>query len=311
MKSFFRSLLPVAIAAVSVCSPALRADTPRQIRAVPDEPVERVEKKGVRDQLDQIVDFQKQLDEAMKANDPQKMIELVLKMQQLVRPERGAAGFHLSLRPRPIGDREPPKSELRKQYEKQLKEFADSIEKLKDDKDARAAIETARDEYKKAMEAELKKADLEKPIQPAPRPLGDMPAFPRRVQVQPFLFQQLDFDALLTGRADGAQPRFGVHLEVPSAVLSEQLDLTARSGLVIADVVRGTPAEKAGFKKNDILLQWAGKDLPSDIEGFQARIARANAGEKFEATVLRKGKKEMIKGIELPTIKRADGPVID
>jgi len=106
------------------------------------------------------------------------------------------------------------------------------------------------------------------------------------------------------------QPRLGVQLDKPSAPLIEQLDLPANVGLVLVDVIRGTPAEAAGFKKNDILLQWAGKDLASDVEAFQTLIAGAKPGEKFEAVVLRKGKKETIKGIELPVGKRADARAI-
>jgi len=283
---------------------ALRAEEPRD----PDAPAERAEPENPRAQLDRIVEFQKEIAEAMKANDPQKTLDLIRKMQGAMRLDRG---LQLQLLPRPGAEREAPKSDLRQQYEKQLKEFTDSIEKLKDDKEAREAIEKARDEYKKAMEAELKKSDLEKPRQPPQRPLGDMPAFPRRAEINPIPFPQLDFGIPRIGRGDGVQPRLGVQLDMPSAVLIEQLDLPPNSGLVLTDVLRGTPAEKAGFKKNDVLLQWAGKDLSSDVEAFQTLVGGVKAGEKFDAVVLRKGKKETIKGIELPTGKRADAGAIN
>ena len=282
----------VAIAAAIAFAPAARADAPQETPP-----------KNALDQLDRIVAFQKQLDEAMKANDPQKLIELLGKMQQIAPLERGAPAVQFQFPPRRV-EQERPKSDLRQQYEKQLREFAESIDKLKDDKEAREGIEKARDEYKKAMEAELKKADA---AQPQSFPLF-VPGRVRRVDDLPFdqllPFADLGFIVPRVGRGDGAPPRLGVQLEKPSAVLSEQLDISADRGLVLVGVLPGTPAEKAGLKKNDILLQWAGKDLSSDVEGFQAMIAAAKIGEKFDAVVLRKGKKEAIKGIELPNAKR-------
>ncbi len=246
------------------------------------------ERNGPLQQLEQILELKKAIDNAMGNDDPQKALDLVMKLQKqmLLEPR----GLDFPFPAFPAANAAPPiKSDLRQQYEKQLKEFADSIDKLKDDKDAREAIEKARDEYKKAMEAELKKAD-------DAQPLRIQPAFPRNELVP---FQALDFGLMLP-RLNDAQPRLGVQLERISAVLAEQLDLEPNTGLVIVDVMRGFPAEKAGLKKNDIVLQWAGKKTPTDVEAFQTMIANAKGGEKVEAVILRKGKKETIKGIELP-----------
>ncbi len=279
----------VACSLIARTASAQEALPAPRLPKAPDAP----EAKKPRQQLDDILDLRKEIDEAMKANNPMKMYELAMKLQGLMQVERRKFEFQVA----PFPDRlEQPKSDLRVQYDKQLKEFADSIEMLKDDKDARGAIEMARDEYKKAMEAELKKADE---AQPARRPPPIFPQNPR-FEVVPLP----DFD-VFNLRLGDAQPRFGVQLEKPSAVLAEQLDLKADVGLVIVGVLREMPAEKAGFKKNDILLQWAGKDLPADVEQFQAMIAAAKGGEKIDAVVLRKGKKETIKGIELPAKPRA------
>lgn len=93
-------------------------------------------------------------------------------------------------------------------------------------------------------------------------------------------------------------------IEKVSAVLAEQLDLPKDSGIVIADVTAGGAAEKAGLKKNDVLLTLAGKDVPTDPEAFTALVGKLNAGEKLDAVVLRKGKKETVKGIELPETRQ-------
>ena len=253
----------------------------------------------------QIIELQKELSEAMRGGDRQKIQELVTKMREQMRPV-GGIEFPMGAFAFP-GGREQPKSDLRVQYEQQLKEFANSIEKLKDDKDGREGIEKARDEYKKAMEAELKKADDARPALPPQRMI---PQFQLQgLEAFPFaggdLFPMPGFDmGLRNPRLNGVQPRLGVKLEKPSTTLVEQLELPANVGIVVLDTMRGMPAEKSGLKPNDILLQWAGKDVQSNVEEFQLMIATAKGGDKIDAVVLRKGKKVTVNGIELPEVKK-------
>ena len=138
--------IPVACLLIAGTATAQEALPAPRVPKAPDAP----EAKKPRQQLDDILDLRKEIDEAMKANNPMKMYELAMKLQGLMQVERRKFEFQVA----PFPDRlEQPKSDLRVQYDKQLKEFADSIEMLKDDKDARGAIEKARDESKKAMEA--------------------------------------------------------------------------------------------------------------------------------------------------------------
>ncbi len=231
----------------------------------------------------------------------------------------------------------PAESDLRKQYEQQLKEFEERIKKA-GDAEAKEQLELTRDEYKKAMEEPLKKADAaQKDVDAARRKLDDAEranrdqnaeAFRRLAEMQRDMqkrmaedfrrlegregFGRLDVQPFVIGpdglfapvSRNAAQPRLGVKIEKVSAVLAEQLDLPKDSGIVISDVTAGSAAEKAGLKKNDVLLKLAGKDVPTDPEAFTALVGKLNAGEKLDAEVLRKGKKETVKGIELPEVKR-------
>lgn len=104
-----------------------------------------------------------------------------------------------------------------------------------------------------------------------------------------------------------SQPRLGVRLDKVSPVLAEQLDLPKESGLVVTEVVAGSAAEKAGLKKNDVLLRLADKDVPTDPEAFTALVGKLKAGEKMDAVVIRKGKKETVMGIELPEARKSAG----
>lgn len=109
--------------------------------------------------------------------------------------------------------------------------------------------------------------------------------------------------------------RLGVRMERVAPVTAEQLGIEAGRGIALTEVMPGTPAEKAGFKVHDIVLEFAGKPVTDNPDDFARMVAEAKAGQKLDAVVLRKGKKTEIKGIELPEMPAArpdrlldDGP---
>jgi membrane-associated protease RseP (regulator of RpoE activity) len=104
--------------------------------------------------------------------------------------------------------------------------------------------------------------------------------------------------------ADG---RLGIRVEKPSSTLSDQLDLPADKGMVVADVRPDSPAAKAGLKPHDILLEVAGKPVTSDAASFVRQVRDIKADEAFDVVVLRKGKKETLKGIKLPEARANAG----
>ncbi|HLW67380.1 MAG TPA: M56 family metallopeptidase [Gemmataceae bacterium] len=98
-------------------------------------------------------------------------------------------------------------------------------------------------------------------------------------------------------------PRLGASVEKPSQVLVEQLDLPKNQGLVIGDVGVGSAAAKAGLKPNDILLEINGKPVVSDPAEFRKQLNDVKANTPVDAVVMRKGRRENIKGISLPEAK--------
>jgi hypothetical protein len=98
--------------------------------------------------------------------------------------------------------------------------------------------------------------------------------------------------------------RLGVIVEPPSATLADQLDLPRGEGLVIVQVQPDSVAAKAGLKPHDILLQVNGKSVPRDVARLLQLIAEIKADTQFDVVVLRKGKKETVKGITLPEADR-------
>jgi beta-lactamase regulating signal transducer with metallopeptidase domain len=97
----------------------------------------------------------------------------------------------------------------------------------------------------------------------------------------------------------GREPRLGARVAKPAPALADQLDLPHDQGLVVEEVTPNSPAEKAGLKPHDILLELNGKPVPSNVEQFLRQLDEIKAGTATEALVLRKGRKETVKGIKL------------
>lgn len=194
--------------------------------------------------------------------------------------------------------------------DKQLKEFDEAIERLKDNPEAQAELKKARDEFKKALEDGLRKGGIAAPPRdagrPVERPMVDgiaRPALPRL----PIPIRPIDIDAPLFPDRNLVRPagpvRLGVVFETPSDILAEQLDLADGVGVVIVEVQPGSAAEKAGLRKNDVVVKLGGKDAPSVLPRFQELVAGLKGGEKIEAVVYRKGKKVVL-GLELAPTTR-------
>jgi type II secretory pathway component GspD/PulD (secretin) len=95
----------------------------------------------------------------------------------------------------------------------------------------------------------------------------------------------------------------GVQVQKPGTVLADQLDLPKDQGLVIERVVPNSAAAKAGLKAHDVLLEFNGKPVPNEAAKFIKMVEEAKGNTPVDAVVLRKGKKETIKGIALGETK--------
>jgi len=102
--------------------------------------------------------------------------------------------------------------------------------------------------------------------------------------------------------------RLGVRMERVPAIAADQLGLEPNVGIAINFVTPGSPAEKAGLKVNDIILEFAGKPVSDNTEEFARRVTDVKANEKVDLVVLRKGKKVDVKGVQLPDVPRREVP---
>jgi beta-lactamase regulating signal transducer with metallopeptidase domain len=219
-------------------------------------------------------------------------------------------------------EKEPP---ARGNGDDNLRKLTEALEKAKraltDDpksEDALNAFEAAMKAYQRAVQNQIPQfaprpfipgefddvEQLQKMVEEMQRQMMEQM---RQLQVQPGIFPgRIGFGALPRGRDTrmSGDSRLGLRLEKPSATLVEQLDLPANNGMVVAEVRGGSPAAKAGIKTNDILLQIGGKTVPNDMTELQGIMKGFKGNQKVDIVVLRKGKKETIKDVNLPEPSR-------
>jgi hypothetical protein len=232
----------------------------------------------------------------------------------------------------PFGGFDAPHAEqMKKAMEQAEKALQEAMERLKDNPEAREQVQRALEAYRKGMEEgrkraaeardrfqEWRKANPDAPFPPGVERLDDLqkelqqrfgPDWQKRFGEDFGRDFGRGFEGFRGpegfGRRPGS-PRFGVAVSPVTEALAEQLDLPTDRGVVVVQVIPGSAAEKAGVKKNDVVLMFAGQEIGGDVNRFAGAVEKAKAGEKVEVVVLRKGKKETLKGVELPEAPKRD-----
>ena len=89
----------------------------------------------------------------------------------------------------------------------------------------------------------------------------------------------------------GRKPAFlGVRSQTVTAALAKQLNLKVDSGAIVLDVTSGAPAEQAGIKKNDVIVDVGGAAIKTNTE-VQEAVRKHRPGDKVTVVVNRGGNK--------------------
>ena len=86
----------------------------------------------------------------------------------------------------------------------------------------------------------------------------------------------------------------GVNLLDANAELAAYFAVPAGQGVLITAVTKGTPAEKAGLKAGDVIVQMAGKAVKESDDVHEA-LAALKEGDVLDITVVRHGKRQTLK----------------
>lgn len=108
-------------------------------------------------------------------------------------------------------------------------------------------------------------------------------------------------DSLISkGKVSRAQ--LGVYIQELDASMAQSLKLeSANAGILVSGVVPGSPAEKAGLKKYDVITQLNNKNV-SDTNQFRNQIALTDPTAQVTLSIMRNGKLITLK----PTLSEAE-----
>jgi serine protease Do len=83
----------------------------------------------------------------------------------------------------------------------------------------------------------------------------------------------------------------GVLIQTITPDMQEALDLPNRNGALVADVVQGGPAEKAGIQRGDVIVRFNGDAVESQHQ-LPTMVAYLPVGTEVDVVVLRDGKEK-------------------
>ena len=84
--------------------------------------------------------------------------------------------------------------------------------------------------------------------------------------------------------------RIGVLIGDITPTLKEALDLTTLDGALVSQVVEDSPAEKAGLKRDDVIISFNGRAI-KDASDIRNAVGLVEPGERYTITYLREGRK--------------------
>jgi serine protease Do len=100
----------------------------------------------------------------------------------------------------------------------------------------------------------------------------------------------------------------GVTIQALTPELAKQFGLKDEKGVLLGDVIDGSPADKAGLQRGDVIIEFEGKKVeePNQLRNM---VANTPLGKEVRITVIRENKPETKKVVisELPADMRKQG----
>jgi serine protease Do len=101
----------------------------------------------------------------------------------------------------------------------------------------------------------------------------------------------------------------GVMIQQVTPELADNFGLDRPIGALVGQVVPGSPAEKAGLKAGDVIIEYNGKEI-SQMSMLPAMVANTHVGEKAQLVLIRDGKKQNI-AVEIGKLEDEEHVVAD
>ncbi len=93
----------------------------------------------------------------------------------------------------------------------------------------------------------------------------------------------------------------GVTIQDMTPELSQKFGLKDSKGALVGDIAKGSPAEKAGIARGDVIIEFNDKDIKS-VGSLRNMVAQSKVGSQARLKILRNGKEREITAViaELP-----------
>jgi len=88
----------------------------------------------------------------------------------------------------------------------------------------------------------------------------------------------------------------GVAIQNLTSELAQSFNLEGQKGALVAGVTKDSPAEKAGLKQGDVIIEFAGKPVV-EIGDFRNQVAMSTPGADKKMRVIRDGKRQTLEVI--------------
>jgi serine protease Do len=85
----------------------------------------------------------------------------------------------------------------------------------------------------------------------------------------------------------------GVTIQTVTPAIQEKFGLKKAAGALIGEVTKGSPADKGGLKRGDIIISFDGKEV-KEMSILPPMVADTAVGKKVEIIVIRKGKEKKL-----------------
>ena len=85
----------------------------------------------------------------------------------------------------------------------------------------------------------------------------------------------------------------GVSIQDITSEMKKAMVLDSRDGALVSDVVKKSPADSAGLKEKDVIVQFDGKKI-GDASDLTEAVGETKPGTKVDVVVVRKGEKKTI-----------------
>ena len=95
----------------------------------------------------------------------------------------------------------------------------------------------------------------------------------------------------------------GVGIQAVTADLADSFELNKAQGALVTNVVPGSPADEAGIRRGDVIVEYEGQAV-ADPRTLQGQVVSTAVGNQISLAVMREGKKVILR----PVIREQDKP---